>query len=81
MLWESKSTYNDGNRPCLTSGAAPVAEDCQEVSKQNTIGEMAEAITRGNDIGLWPVNTPEKCGNIGRKTKQVLFDIAMKSYF
>jgi len=41
---------NDDNRPSLTSG--PVAEECQGVSSRNTIEEMADAVTGGNDIGL-----------------------------
>ena len=40
----------DENRPSLTSGA--VAEESQEVSSENTIDEMADAITGDNDIGL-----------------------------
>jgi len=73
---------NDENRPSLTSSA--VAEDRQDVSSKNTIDEMADAITGGNDIGfwvLWPANIPEKRGNIGRNVKQVLFDIVMKNRF
>ena len=45
---------------------------------------MADAITGGNDIGLWdlwPASIPEKCGNIAWNVKQVLFDIVMKSHF
>jgi len=30
------------------------------VSSKNTTDEMADAITAGNDIGLWPANIPEK---------------------
>jgi len=44
----------------LTSSAA---EERQDVSSKNTIDEMADAITGGNDIGLWalwPANIPEK---------------------
>jgi len=41
---------NDENRPSSTSSA--VAEERQDVSSKNTIDEMAEAITGGNDIGL-----------------------------
>jgi len=41
---------NDENRPSLTSGV--VAEERQEVSSKSTIGEMTDAITGGNDIGL-----------------------------
>jgi len=51
----------DENRPSLTSGA--VAEERQDVLSKNTIDEMADAITRGNDIrlwALWPANIPEK---------------------
>jgi len=47
--------------PSLTSSAA--AEERQDVSSKNTIDEMADAITGGNDIGLWalwPANIPEK---------------------
>ena len=51
----------------LTSGAA--AEERQEVSSKNTIDELSDAITGGKDIGLWSSNVPEKCGNIGWKTK------------
>jgi len=50
---------NDENRPSLTNGA--VTEERQDVSSKNTIDEMAEAITEGNDIGLWvlwPANIP-----------------------
>ena len=52
---------NDETGPSLTSSAA--AEERQDVSTKNTIDEMADAITRGNDIGLWtlwPANIPEK---------------------
>jgi len=42
----------------VTSSA--VAEERQEVSSKNTIYEMADAITGGNDIGLWSDNIPEK---------------------
>ena len=49
---------NHENRPSLTSSA--VAEERQDVSARNTIDEMADAITGGNDVGLWPPNIPEK---------------------
>jgi len=52
---------NDENRPSLTSGA--VAEKRQDVSSKNTIDEMADAFTAGNEIGhwaIWPTNIPEK---------------------
>jgi len=42
---------------------------------------MADAITGGNDIGLWLANTPEKNTGIWLNIKQVLFDTVMKSYF
>jgi len=42
--------HNDENRPSLTSSA--VAEERQEGSSKNTIDELADAITGGNDIGL-----------------------------
>jgi len=42
---------NDANRPSLTSNA--VAEERQDVSSKNTTDEMADAITGGNDAGLW----------------------------
>ena len=42
---------------------------------------MADAITGGNDIGLWSANIPEKCRNIDWKMTQVLFDVVMESYF
>jgi len=49
--------HNDDDRRSLTSGA--VAEERQEISK-NSIDEMADAITVGNDIGLWSANIPEE---------------------
>jgi len=52
---------NDNNRLSLTRSA--VAEERQDVSSKNTIDEMADAITGGNDIGLWalwPAIIPEK---------------------
>jgi len=70
---ESRRTCCDGldlckdeNRPSSTSSAA--AEERQDVWSKNTIDEMADAITGGNDIGLWafwPAKIPGKCGNIG----------------
>ena len=52
---------SDENRPSLTSGA--VAEERPDVSSQNTIDEVAGAITGGNDIrlwALWPAIVPDK---------------------
>jgi len=37
-----------------------VAAERQEVSLKNTIDEMADAITAGNDIGLWSATIPEE---------------------
>jgi len=37
-----------------------VAEEHQEVSLKNTTDEMADAITVGNDIGLWSATIPEE---------------------
>jgi len=54
---------NHENTSSLTSGAA--AEERQEVSSKNAIDDMADAITGGNDIGLWalwPANIPENVG-------------------
>ena len=48
---------NDENTPSLTSRA--VLEERQDVSSKNTIDEMADFITGGNDIGLWPASIPE----------------------
>jgi len=42
---------NNENRTIFTSGAA--AEEHQEVSSKNKIDELSEAITGGNDVGLW----------------------------
>ena len=55
----------DENRLSLTSGA--VAEERQEVSSKNTIDDMADAITGGNDIGFWSANIPEKMQEFGWK--------------
>ena len=69
-------------RPSSTSST--VAEERQDASSKNTIDEMADGITWGNDIGLWALwsaNIPAKCGNIGWNMKQVLSDIAMKRHF
>jgi len=74
--------HNDENRLTLTSSA--VAEERQDVSSKNTIDEMANAITAGNDSdlwALWPANIPEKYRNIGWNMKQVLSDIVTKSHF
>ena len=52
---------SDENRSSLTSNA--VAEERQDVSSKNTTDEVANAITRGNDIGLsalWPANIAGK---------------------
>jgi len=70
---------NNENRPGLISGAAPVAEERQEASSKNAIGEMAATITGVNNIGLW-LSDIQKCGFIG-KMKQLLFNIATKGYF
>ena len=56
---------NDENRPSLTSNA--VGEERQDASSKDTIDEIADAITGGNDVGLWalwPANMPEKCGKL-----------------
>jgi len=37
-----------------------VAEERQETSLKNMIDEMADAITIGNDIGLWSATTREE---------------------
>ena len=45
---------------------------------------MLDAITGGNDIGLWALwwaNIPKKCGNIDWNMKNVIFGIVMKSHF
>ena len=56
----------------------------QNVSSKNIVDDMTDAITGGNDIGLWALwlaNIEEKNGNIGWNLKQVIFDIVMKSHF
>ena len=82
MLWQT-DLRNDENGSSLASSA--VTEERQDVSSKNTIDEMADAITGGNDtIGLWALwsaNIPEKCGNISWNMKRVLFDIVMKCHF
>jgi len=37
-----------------------VAEERQKVSLKNTIDDMADAITVGNDVGLWSATIPEE---------------------
>jgi len=37
-----------------------VAEEHQEVALKNTVDEMADAITVGNDIGLWSATIPDE---------------------
>ena len=49
---------DDENRPSLTSSA--VAEERQDVSSKNTIDEVTDAITGGNDIGLWALSSANK---------------------
>ena len=58
---------NDENRPSLSCGA--VAEERQEVSSNNTIDELADAITRGDDIGPWSSNIPEEMQKYWLKNK------------
>jgi len=62
---------NDGDRPSLTSGA--VAEERQEVSSENTIDELSDAITGGNDIGLWSSNIPEEMREYWLKKQKLFF--------
>jgi len=62
---------NDENRCSLTSSA--VVEKCQYASSKNTIDEMADAITGGNDIGL---RTSGPSGQpIYRKNARILVEI------
>jgi len=70
---------NDENRPGLTSGS--VAEERQEVSSKNTIDEMADAITGGNDIGFWSANAAEKMRECRLKNKTGSLNIVVRSYF
>jgi len=37
-----------------------VADERQDVSFKNTIDEMTDAISVGNDIGLWSATIPEE---------------------
>jgi len=60
---------NDGNRPSLTSSV--IAEERQGVSSKNTMNEMADAITGGNDIGPWALWS----GNILGKNAGILVEI------
>ena len=72
--------HDDENRPSSTSSA--VAEERKGVSSKNTIDEIADAITGGNDIGLWvlgPVNVPEKLQEYWLKYETDSF--VMKSLF
>jgi len=64
---------NDENRSSLTSGAA--AEERQEVSSQNTIDKMADAITRGKHSGLWSSNILQKNAGILVEKRKVIFKI------
>jgi len=64
---------NDENRP---SASSAVAEEHQDASSKNTIDDIADAITGGNDIGLrslWPVNVPEKMREDWLKYETVSF--------
>jgi len=58
---------NNENRPSLTSGAAPVAEERQEASSKNMMDEMAAAITGGIDVGLWLANILKNAGLLVKK--------------
>jgi len=60
---------NNENRPSLTSGAAPVAEELHEASSNNTIEEMTAAITGCKDIGLWLANLPKNAGLLVKNWK------------
>jgi len=61
---------NDENGPSLTSGA--VAEERQEVSSENTIDELADAITGDKDIGLWLCNIPENIREYWWKNEKLI---------
>jgi len=54
---------NDENRPSVTSSA--VAEERQDVQLINTLDEMADAITGGNDIALSPLASQYTGKNAG----------------
>jgi len=62
---------NDDDRPGLTSGA--VAEEGREVSSENTIDELVDAITGGKDIGFWSSNIPEKMRGYWLKKQKLFF--------
>jgi len=46
-----------------------VAEERQKVSLKNTIDDMADAITVGNDVGLWSATIPEEMQKYWLKNK------------
>ena len=76
--------YNVEKIPGLTRSA--VANERQDVSSKSTIDEMADAITGGNDNGLWalwPANIPGKnrLREYWLKHETGLFDILMKRHF
>ena len=54
---------NDENRPCFPSSA--VAEERQDLQLINTLDEMADAITGGNDIALGPLANQHTGNNVG----------------
>ena len=61
-----------------------MAEERQDVSSKNTMNEMADVITGGNDIGLWalwPASIPEKMREYWLRYKTAFFNIVMKSHF
>ena len=57
---------NHENRPSLTSGAAPVAEEHQEASSKNTMDEMAATITRVKDVDFSQANIPKNEGLLAK---------------
>jgi len=69
------------NRPSLTSGAAPVAEERQGASSKNTIDRMAAAITGVKDIVLWIVNITTNTGLLVKNLNSTLRHCDEKFFF
>ena len=72
---------NHDNRPSLTSGAAPVAEEHQGASSKNTMDEMAAAITGGKNVGFSLANIPKNEGLLAKNGNRYSSTLRQKVIF
>jgi len=69
------------NKPSLTSGAAPAAEERQEASSKYTLDVMASTIIGVKDICLWVVNITTNAGLLVKKLNRYSSTLRQKVIF